>query len=175
MSSTDTGAGGASRVVPVTKRGTWDAIVQEVVYPHPVERVWQALTDSTLLASWLMPNDFEPRVGHRFTFRTRPQWGWKGVVECEVTELDPPRRLAYTWWGGQGTPHTVVTFLLEPSDGGTRLRLEHAGFGSGGLRGQGLRLMLGRGWGSSILHRALPATLDRLASAEAETARGRPR
>ena len=46
-----------------------------VVYPHPPDRVWTALTSSEALAAWLMPNDFEARAGHQFTFRTRPGAG----------------------------------------------------------------------------------------------------
>lgn len=45
----------------------------EVRYPHTPERVWRALTDPKALAAWLMPNDFAPVVGHRFTFRAPPQ------------------------------------------------------------------------------------------------------
>ncbi|GIK11202.1 MAG: hypothetical protein BroJett001_32680 [Chloroflexota bacterium] len=41
-------------------------------YPHPRALVWRALVDRDLLAQWLMPNDFEPKIGHRFTFRTEP-------------------------------------------------------------------------------------------------------
>ena len=29
---------------------------------------------------WLMDNDFEPVVGHRFTFRTEPTRGFDGIV-----------------------------------------------------------------------------------------------
>ncbi len=68
----------------------------EVLYPHPPERVWRALTDRRMLAEWLMPNDFEPRLGHRFTFRTDPAPGFDGTVRCQVIELDEPRRLSYT-------------------------------------------------------------------------------
>ena len=49
-----------------------EAIRTDSFFPHPPEKVWRALIDPELLASWLMPNDFEPRVGHRFTFRTDP-------------------------------------------------------------------------------------------------------
>ncbi len=40
----------------------------DIIYPHPPERIWKALTDSRSLAKWLMPNDFQPRLGHRFRF-----------------------------------------------------------------------------------------------------------
>ena len=40
-------------------------------FPHPVEKVWQALTDPDALREWLMENDFEPRIGKRFVLRGR--------------------------------------------------------------------------------------------------------
>jgi uncharacterized protein YndB with AHSA1/START domain len=50
--------------------------------PQPPGRVWQALTDSALLARWLMPNDFKPVVGHVFTFRTEPVPLHGSTVSC---------------------------------------------------------------------------------------------
>lgn len=136
-----------------------DSIVHEVDYPHPPRRVWAALTDSAALARWLMPNDFQARVGHRFTFRVRPTPGWSGVVECRIVELDAPRRLAYTWRGDPAMPATLVTFSLEPgAAGGTRLRLEHSGFAAGGARGSSIRDLLDSGWGG-LLREELPALL----------------
>lgn len=46
--------------------------------------VWRALTEPALIASWLMENDFQPIVGHRFTFRSQPSPHWDGIVQCEV-------------------------------------------------------------------------------------------
>jgi uncharacterized protein YndB with AHSA1/START domain len=40
-----------------------------VTYPHPPEKVWRALTDPQAIAQWLMKNNFEARVGHKFQFR----------------------------------------------------------------------------------------------------------
>ncbi len=48
------------------------AIEVDQFLARPPDQVWQALTDPDLLARWLMPNDFRPAVGHRFTFRTEP-------------------------------------------------------------------------------------------------------
>ena len=141
-----------------------DAIVIEMVYPHPVARVWRALTNSEALAAWLMPNDFEPCLGHAFTFRAVPQEGWNGVVHCRVTELDEPHRVAYTWRGGDGLLDTLVTFTLEPLAEGTRLRLEHTGFAAGGPAGLTIRDILASGWDSKLLREQLPALLERLAT-----------
>ena len=57
----------------------------EANYPHSPERVWKALTDPQAIAEWLMPNDFQARLGHRFQFRVANAKGWSGVVDCEVT------------------------------------------------------------------------------------------
>jgi uncharacterized protein YndB with AHSA1/START domain len=98
-------------------------------YEFAPEQVWRALTDSDALAKWLMPNDFKPVLGHRFQFRAEPMPGWRGYVECEVTELEPPRRLAYTWRGDDDwTCATTVRWTLELVGGGTMLTLEHTGF-----------------------------------------------
>ena len=119
-------------------------IVLDAVYPHSPERVWRALTDPQALAMWLMPNDFQPRLGHRFQFRTKPRGTWRGIVDCEVLEIDPPRRLSYSWLGDPKARATTVTWTLTPMNGGTRLVLEHRGFrGIGGLL---LRWILGSGW-----------------------------
>lgn len=105
-------------------------IRREIVIPQPRDEVWRALTDSTTLAEWMYPNDFEPRVGHRFTFQVppNPKVGFEGiVVHCEVLECEPSRRLAFSWSAG-GLVDTRVSFQLEPDGDGTRVLFEHAGF-----------------------------------------------
>lgn len=66
-------------------------IAQEIVYPHPPAAVRRGLTDRAALASWLMPSDFAPEVGHRFPLTARPAPGFDGVVRCT-----PRGRLAAT-------------------------------------------------------------------------------
>jgi uncharacterized protein YndB with AHSA1/START domain len=104
-------------------------IRKEIVIRQPREEVWRALTDSAALAEWMYPNDFEPRVGHRFTFRVppNPKAGFDGIVHCQVLECEPPSRLAYSWAGG-AVVNTQVCYWLEPDGDGTRLFFEHSGF-----------------------------------------------
>ncbi len=133
-------------------------IVREIEYAHSPERVWRALTDPKELGSWLMPNDFTPTVGHKFQFKVGPKIGWRGIVDCEVLEVDPPRRLVYSWQGDPKHRITTVSWTLTPTAaGGTRLKLEHTGFR--GLGGALLKSMLGQGWGK-MLRTSLPAVLD---------------
>jgi uncharacterized protein YndB with AHSA1/START domain len=103
----------------------------EAVYPYPPERLWRALTSRDELKHWLMDNDFEARTGHKFQFRGKARPNFDGVVDCEVIELEQPRRIAYRWVSG--SLNTVVRFQLELAEnGGTRVILEHMGFESTG-------------------------------------------
>jgi uncharacterized protein YndB with AHSA1/START domain len=130
----------------------------EVIYRHAPEKVWRALTDPQAIAQWLMKNDFEPREGHKFQFRVEPKpRGCTGIVDCEVLEADPPRRLVYSWCGSG--LHTTVAWTLEPVAEGTKVCLEHNGFR--GMRGWMVSRMLGKGWSSKILAKNIPALLER--------------
>jgi uncharacterized protein YndB with AHSA1/START domain len=110
-----------------TAEGT-RALVIERVYPHPPEKVWRALTESPLIAQWLMKNDFEPVIGHRFQFRSEPVPQWDGVIDSEVLVVEPLKRLSYSW-GALGLA-SVVLFTLTPTENGTQVRMEHSGFGA---------------------------------------------
>ena len=108
-------------------------VALDVEVRSPIERVWQALTDSATLSKWTLfkTNDFEPVVGHRFQFRADPAPGWNGVIDCEVLEVEKPHRLTYTWVGGpqeMAVETTVVWTLTRAEQGVTRLHLEHSGF-----------------------------------------------
>ena len=110
-----------------------ETVSLDVEIKSPIERVWHALTDPATLSKWMLfkTNDFRPVVGHKFQLRDAP--GWDGYVECEVLEVDPPRRLSYTWVSpaGERTQYTTVTWTLAPTEsGGTRLHLEQSGFRS---------------------------------------------
>jgi len=52
-------------------------------FPYPPAHVWRVLTDPDLLARWLMPNDFQLKVGHRFTFKgtPMPKVKFSGIVQ----------------------------------------------------------------------------------------------
>lgn len=112
-----------------------DIVVEEAL-PHAPETIWKTLTSGELIGRWLMaPTGFAPVKGTRFTFRTKPAGAWDGTIQCEVLEVIPNERLAYSWKGGHegnvgyGSPlDTVVSWTLTRTSAGTRLRLVHAGF-----------------------------------------------
>jgi uncharacterized protein YndB with AHSA1/START domain len=138
------------------------AIQVDQFLAHPPARVWRALTDPALLARWLMPNDFQPVVGHRFTFRTdpRPEVGFDGVAHCQVLAVEPERLLRISWRGGP--LDTTVTWRLAPEGRGTRLFVEHDGFDPGDPAQRFARRILGGGWRSTVMA-ALDATLTDIA------------
>jgi uncharacterized protein YndB with AHSA1/START domain len=100
---------------------TTRSVVIEREMPHPPEKVWRALTQSSLLEEWLMKNDFQPVVGHRFNFRA--EWG---AVDGQVLAVEPNKMLSYGW-AAFGL-ESVVTWTLTPTNTGTHLRMEQSGF-----------------------------------------------
>lgn len=103
------------------------SVIIEREFPHPPEKVWKALTESSLIEQWLMKNDFQPLPGRAFTLRADPVPNWNGIIECQVVAVEPCKTLSYTW--GTFGMATEVTFTLTPTAAGTHLRMEHSGFG----------------------------------------------
>ncbi|HTJ30271.1 MAG TPA: SRPBCC domain-containing protein [Acidobacteriaceae bacterium] len=101
-------------------------LVIEREFAQPIEKVWRALTESDLIAQWLMGNNFAPTVGHAFEFRMQPVGGWDGVIHSKVLVVEPIKKLSYTW-GSMGL-ELVVNFTLTSAAGGTHLKMEQTGF-----------------------------------------------
>jgi uncharacterized protein YndB with AHSA1/START domain len=117
-----------SNAAPTTR-----TLVVERVFPHPPEKLWRALTESPLLAQWMMGNDFEPVPGRKFQFRTDPKPNWNGIADCEVLVVDQMRQLSYSWCVGKSESSAGLQWnllwTLTPVEGGTNLRMEQSGFG----------------------------------------------
>ena len=96
-----------------------DTMTYERRYPHPIERVWEAVSTGEHLDVWLFPvTRVERRVGGRATFT----WGGReedGIEVHEVTEFDPPSAITFssTEW-----PGAWMRIALTPDgDDATRL------------------------------------------------------
>ena len=110
------------------------SIKHQYFFAHSPEKVWQYLTDSDLMALWLMKNNFKPIVGTDFQFRINPIPGldFDGIFYCTVLEIEPYKKLSYSWKSGPGdekiTLESVVIWKMEPTEKGTQVYLEHNGF-----------------------------------------------
>ena len=103
------------------------------VLPATAPEVFEFWTRPELLMQWMSPYagevqsevEADPRVGGRFRLCMHgPE------KECEITgeyvEVDPPRRLAFTWSGPPTNNHmTLVTVELRPLRDTTELTLTH--------------------------------------------------
>lgn len=105
-----------------------ESIAFQVDLRHPPEKVWRALTEPELLKEWLLPAvGFRLEPGAEFTLKAPQSFpGWDGTVDCRMVEIEPQRKLSYTW----AVPFldTVVTFTLTPTESGTRLSIVQSGF-----------------------------------------------
>ncbi|WP_049577231.1 SRPBCC domain-containing protein [Nonomuraea sp. SBT364] len=83
----------------------------ERTLPYPVERVWRAVSVPAELGRWFpAAADWTPAVGE--TFEAAGATG-------EVTEVDPPHRLAWVFAG------QLYSFDLAAHEGGCRLTFIH--------------------------------------------------
>jgi uncharacterized protein YndB with AHSA1/START domain len=107
------------------------------VVPAAPARVFAAWTDPALLAGWFAPSDTfsvvvhaaEGKVGGRDRIEMVPPEGPSHIAIGEYRELDPPRRLAFTWrWENQPPRDTLVTVDLVPHATGTEVVLRHTLF-----------------------------------------------
>lgn len=120
--------------------------------PGPIDRVWAYITDSNLRRQWLASGEMELKVGapFEFTWRNdelsrekaeRPE-GKPEVhsMQSRITEIDPPRLIAFTW-NGSGD----VAFELEPRGTEVLLTLTHRR-----LPDRRILLMVAAGWHSHL-------------------------
>jgi uncharacterized protein YndB with AHSA1/START domain len=85
------------------------------LYDAPVADVWDVCTNPERIPRWFLPIAGDLRRGGRFQL--------EGNAGGEITECQPPRRLAVTWeFGGDAS---LVTVDLVPAEDGTELCLRH--------------------------------------------------
>lgn len=131
----------------------------ERFYPYPIEVVWNAIASSEALSEWLMPTDFKLEKGFEFTFRTKPQPGFDGIVKCKVIDFAVPERLSYSWQGGPLKKPTLVSFELRSTKDGTMLYFRQSGF-EGLINQYIVRFILGSGW-KDLLFRKIILYLEK--------------
>ncbi len=104
----------------------------EIETSASADEAWAALTEPDRVAEWFTDASPLGDVGTAY----RLDFGDGSIVEGVVTELEPGRRFAHTWWWADAEPgqRTVVTWSVEPlADGGARVTLVHDGWAEAGL------------------------------------------
>lgn len=116
--------------------------------PGPIERVWAYVTDGELRRKWLAAGKMEMKAGTSFEFVWRndeltnppgnkPEgFGEEHRMTSRITELDPPRKISFTWRDSGD-----VTIELEEKGEEVLLTLIHRR-----LPNRSTMLMVGAGW-----------------------------
>jgi uncharacterized protein YndB with AHSA1/START domain len=102
------------------------------------EQVFAAFVDPRGLEEWFGPNGFTCRSaevdahpGGHYRLTMQPPEGGVFHIAGEFRELDPPRRLVFTFAYEEPDPddrETVVALGFEPAGAGTRLVLDQGPF-----------------------------------------------
>jgi uncharacterized protein YndB with AHSA1/START domain len=124
-------------------------LVFQRLLPAAIDRVWAYVTDGDLRRRWLAAGDMTLEVGAPFELvwrndeltdppGTRPEgFAIEHRMRSRITELDPPRRIGFTWMeGGE------VTIELAPRGDRTLLTLTHRG----GIPDRAMLLCVSAGW-----------------------------
>jgi uncharacterized protein YndB with AHSA1/START domain len=125
-----------------------DRIEKRVLLRAPQERVWRAISDASEFGSWFgveLDGGFAP--GAEITGRIKPTTADAAVAATQekyrgmplafyVERIEPMRLLSFRWHpfaidtavDYSKEPMTLVTFTLEPAEGGTLLTIVESGF-----------------------------------------------
>ncbi|MFT9847757.1 SRPBCC family protein [Aneurinibacillus sp. REN35] len=137
-------------------QGTLPEIRKTIVLNASIEKTWKAVATSEGIASWWMPNTFEPVLGQDFILQS----GQFGDSPCRITELDPPNRVGFDW----GTEWHVVFELKKLEDEKTEFTLIHSGWDAEKVTEFGqphsvIRDIMDGGW-EEIVKKTLPAYIE---------------
>jgi|SRR5579884_571632 len=125
-----------------------DRIEKELFLNAPQEKVWRAISNAREFGAWFgveFDGEFSP--GAQMTGRMKPTTADPAVAEMQkkyagmaftfvVERIEPMSLFSYRWHpfaidsnvDYSHEPMTLVTFTLEPSQGGTLLRIVESGF-----------------------------------------------
>ena len=95
------------------------------------EKLWEALTNTEFMKQYWFGSDFETDWKVGSAIKETQQNGQPGF-QGEILKFEPPRVLAYTFYGqAEGEPVTRVTFELKPQGETVRLTTTHEGYEAG--------------------------------------------
>lgn len=101
-----------------------DVIIKEKILNHPIDKVWNAITDAKEISTWFIEADFKAETGYQYTFNA--SGGECSPIKGEVKQANP-YTLVYSWIVTEKPLETTVKWVLEEVEEGTKLYLEHSG------------------------------------------------
>ncbi len=103
-----------------------DVIKKEALLDHSIDKVWNAITKAEEISTWFIRADFKAEKGYKYTFTSEPNEKGCTIISGEVKKSDP-YTLIYTWIVADTKIETTVKWVLESTESGTKLSLEHSG------------------------------------------------
>lgn len=139
-----------------------NSIVLEKLFDVPTKRVWKALTDKDEMRNWYFDLDeFKAEVGFRFQFTGLSNNGTPYLHLCEIIEVIPNKKLAYSWKYQGYAGISFVSFELFEQGNKTQLRLTHTGLETLPLDNPDFALHnFESGW-NQIINNSLKSYLDK--------------
>jgi len=125
------------------------------LYAAPREAVFEAWIETSKVQQWWgcaeateVRSEVEPRVGGAYNHRMTLHGQIEVPGYCEFTEYDPPKRLAYrSSQPDEMDKEMIVSVDFVEVDGGTEVRLSHAGIPDVSVEGDiELRAIIQSGW-----------------------------
>jgi len=110
-----------------TKMEQAEAVVVERTLNAPIARVWTALTDANQMRQWYFDlKEFKPQVGFEFEFVVEHERNRYHHL-CQVTDVVPQKKIAYSWRYKGEPGDSLVTFELFGEGNKTRVKVTHTG------------------------------------------------
>jgi len=103
----------------IKKAGTYYQANLVRILPHPLELVWEMLTDPSRFVDWLAPGSIELKEGGRAELNFQDSGI---IIDSLVSQFKEHALLEYSWSSGDEPPRPVC-WALESSDEGTQLTL----------------------------------------------------
>jgi uncharacterized protein YndB with AHSA1/START domain len=109
----------ADKVFQLTFSQVVDAPPEDACYAFATAQGWR---------DWMCDSArFEPRPGGNYQFSWNSGWFTAGSVK----EILRPERIVLTWRGKDDPGYTEVTIVLKAEGNGSRVEIQHSGFGHG--------------------------------------------